>query len=150
MKNKKSLDFEINLLPVLSVLAVCISFLLLTTVWVRVGTFDLSQGFGTEGADSKKNPPSMWVHFDNDGTVQITVKDAAGLKDNLQMTVIRGLGTRTNVKAVETFAKKLKTALPSLNVALIMPAPSSSYEDMIAVMDKLRAQKIGDIGIAPL
>ncbi|NJN23297.1 MAG: hypothetical protein HC810_01375 [Acaryochloridaceae cyanobacterium RL_2_7] len=39
----KETNFELNLLPVISLLAVCISFLLLTAVWLPIGTLDIKQ-----------------------------------------------------------------------------------------------------------
>lgn len=150
MKSKANLDFELNLLPVISVLAVCLSFLLLTTVWVEIGTFDLSQAVGTDATDSGKNPPSMWVHFENDGTVQISVKEVEGLSSGLQFVEIKNRKQRSNVQAIAAQAQKIKAAVPNLNVALLLPAPGSSYEDMIQVMDNLKKQNIADIGISPL
>lgn len=147
---KKSLDFEINLLPIISILAVCIGFLLLTTVWVQIGTFNLSQAFGTESAGQKKSPPSLWIHFENNGTVQVTVKEVASLEERLKLSTISGRSSRVNINAVEALAQKIKSKVPDLNTALIMPAPGSSYEDMILVMDRLKKKNINDIGIAPL
>lgn len=149
MKRTKNLDFEINLLPVISILAVCLSFLLLTSVWVRFGTFNLSQAVGTDAPLSEKSLPSLWIHFENDGTVQISVKDT-NVDKNLQFVVIQGRNARPNIGAVERFAKKIKKSIPQLTVALLMPAAQSSYEDMIAVMDSLKKQEISDLGIAPL
>ena len=144
-KGNANLDFELNLLPVISVLAVCLSFLLLTTVWVEIGTFDLSQAVGTDATDSGKNPPSMWVHFENDGTVQVSVKEVDGLSQSLQFIEIKNQGRRSNIRAIELHAEKLKLAVPNLNVALLLPAPGSSYDDMIHVMDKLKKQNITEL-----
>lgn len=149
-KATENLDFELNLLPVISILAVCLSFLLLTTVWVEIGTFDLSQAVGSDSGSAGKNAPSMWVHFENDGTVQISVKEVEGISQNLLYAVIKNQGSRSNIGAIEQHAQKIKSAVPNLNVALLLPAPQSSYEDMIRIMDKLKQVKIADIGISPL
>ena len=54
----KDVNFEINLLPVISLLAVCISFLLLTTVWIHIGTLDVKQALGeaTEQEKAEEHP----------------------------------------------------------------------------------------------
>lgn len=146
----KNLDFEINLLPFISVLAVCISFLLLTTVWTQIGTFSLSQAFGTDGAGTTKNPPALWVQFENDGSVNISVKEGDQLNDSLKFINLSAKKSRPDIARIVGFVKKVKSALPLVNIALLLPAPTSSYEDVVAVMDSLKRMKINDIGIAPL
>jgi biopolymer transport protein ExbD len=149
---KKSLDFEINLLPFISVLAVCISFLLLTAVWVQVGTFSLSQALGTEGAEDQSIKPkaTLWVQFEQDGRVQVTVKDVSILKSQLQYASFRDMSSAADIRKLEKFVARVKAEVPELQTALILPAPNSSYEQMIAVMDSLKEKQIRDIGIAPL
>ncbi len=147
---KKQLDFELNLLPFISVLAVCISFLMLTAVWEHVGSFSLSQAFGTEGAGAKKNPPALWVQFGSDGTVQVSVKEGDQLRESLRFKQLRPVNAKPDLRGIEKFAKKVKSEAPQLNIALLLPAAQSSYEDMITVMDALKQIQIRDIGIAPL
>lgn len=152
-KNKKSLDFEINLLPFISVLAVCISFLLLSAVWVQVGTFSLSQALGTEAADSKNDnnqKMSLWVQFENDGSVRVSVKEGERLKTSLRYADFASMKSKRSAENFEKFVGRIKQAAPNLRTALILPAANSSYEDMISVMDTLKHKEIIDIGVAPL
>jgi biopolymer transport protein TolR len=149
-RKKRSLEFHINLLPFIDILTVCIAFLLVAAVMTQVGTFDLSQAVGTSGASASKSQPSMWIHFENNGTVQISLKEASKLDDNLQLRVIQSKGSGANIDEIENFAKNIKAKVPNLNIALLMPAPESSYNDLIQVMDKLKKLEISDIGIAPL
>ncbi len=148
-QNKKNLDFELNLLPIISILAVCISFLLLTTVWVQIGTLNVSQAFGTESAKNEKtNPPSLWIELQNDGGAVIKLNEGDTLKSRL---MVKGAsGSRVNLGRVEQSIAQIKSARPELNVALILPAPDSSYDDLIALMSRVKKHDIRDIGVAPL
>ena len=151
MEKEKSLDFEVNLMPMISILAVCICFLLLTGVWVHVGTLNLSQAVGTEvPLGASENPTALWVRFENDSSVQVSVKNGKDLNENIKVITIQHLDRHVNARDIERFAKNIKVAMPQLNVALILPAANSSYEDIVAVMDRLKKQYITNIGIAPL
>ena len=151
MKKENNLDFEINLLPMISILAVCICFLLLTGVWTHVGTFNLSQAVGTETPlNGEKNPTALWVKFENNGAVLISVKNGKNLDENMKSMMIQARGERVNIYDIDRFAMGVKKEMPGLNVALILPAAKSSYEDMVMVMDHLKKQNISNIGIAPL
>ncbi len=146
-RGRKSLDFDLNLLPFISVLAVCISFLLITSVWMKVGTFNLNQAFGTDGAGPNvKNPPSLWVKMENDGSMELKVNALNRLPARLRETRIGA----SNWYAVESYAHALKAVAPGLSIALILPAPDSSYDSIVTVMDHLKKQNFSQIGIAPL
>jgi len=48
-QKKKTLDAELNLIPFINVLAMCICFLLITAVWFQVTSVPVKQSHGTEG-----------------------------------------------------------------------------------------------------
>ena len=48
---RKSLDFEINLTPFIDLFSVLICFLLLTAVWIQIGSMDVKQAVGGQTAD---------------------------------------------------------------------------------------------------
>ena len=58
-KNKKDLNFELNLLPVFDILSVCICFLLMTVVWVPVGSMNASQSMGGQAKSEAPNPHTL-------------------------------------------------------------------------------------------
>lgn len=146
---KKELDFELNLLPVISLLAVCISFLLLTAVWIQIGTFNVKQALGDEQQESQKNPPSVWVSFDNSGDLTLSLKD---IEDSQTPKEIRisNIGSKVDFESLAEMALTLKQQVPSLNTALVLPTQTTKYQDMIGVMDQLRKVEIRDLGVAPL
>jgi biopolymer transport protein TolR len=144
---KRHLDFDLNLLPFISVLAVCISFLLLVSVWTKVGTFNTNQAFGTDGADTAKNPESLWAKFDNDGSLRLVVNNGKDI-------VSKGLPdykiAHNNLAAIDKYAREIHARMPQITMALVLPAADSSYEDIIFVMDRLKKENFTQVGIAPL
>ncbi len=77
-QNKKSLDVELNLLPVFDFLSVCICFLLMTVVWIQVGQMKTSQALGGQSQAETKNPPSVWLTVDEKSNVGISFKHTKG------------------------------------------------------------------------
>ena len=150
--NKKELNTDVDLLPFIAVLAVCISFLLLTVVWINVGSFNLSQALGTEAISeqSQKNP-SLWIHFESDGHLSLSVKNPSPKSKKHELSVVRGSSNnRANLSEARRLIEKIKKSEPNINIALILPAANSPYQDVVSVMDVLRQNKISEIGIAPL
>ena len=145
--NNNRIDFEINLLPIISLLAVCISFLLLTAVWIHIGSLDVSQAVGTE--TDKKPTASMWVEFKQNGFLKLKFKDLEG-KRKLQPISIQGQNGKIRWKKFKVEMLAAKEKFPQITMALLMPNPSSSYDDIIQMIDEFKKNKINDVGVAPL
>jgi biopolymer transport protein TolR len=149
-RRKAEMNFDINLLPMIDILSVCISFLLFSTVWLHIGTFNTKQALGTEGAETAKNPPSLWVQFEGNGTIDVQLKDAPSAPKNLTRFVLSNRGGKVDTQGLEQFAAQVKAQYPALDMALVMPQAQSPYEDVISVMDSLRKKDVKQIGISPL
>lgn len=146
--NKKDINFEINLLPVISLLAVCISFLLLTAVWIQIGTLDVKQALGEASDLSQRETPSVWVILSDSGDVVFQLKNMNQQKKK-QIHFV-GKKSKVNWKQVESFAKDLRESTPDLSVALVFPDRLTAFDDVIKTVDLLKKAEISDVGIAPL
>ncbi len=157
--DKKELNFELNLLPVISMMSVCICFLLLTAVWTNIGSMNIEHGLGQSSGRQDQKESSMWITMEadhNSGTdksLKVTLKmmDSPGLPASLVKRdfSLAAEGAR-GWSELDLQASQIKRALPGLKTALIMPQASVNYGDVIRVMDRLKGLKIGEIGIAPL
>lgn len=143
MENKKS--FELNLLPVISLLAVCISFLLLTSVWVHIGSLDIAQAIGTES--DKKVQPSMSVTFQED-VLLFQIKDSSQIPPRVQM--VKSLNQEWDWDQIKNLTDNYLDKEPELKMALILPASNSKYQDIVKLIDTFKTKGITDVGIAPL
>lgn len=147
---KKELNFELDLLPVISMMSVCICFLLLTAVWTQIGSMNIEQGLGQESSRQDQKASSLWITMKSSGEVKLKMMDGSGLPADLQEKSFL-LGTAgSGWNAIERHAAAVKRLMPELKTALIMPDARVNYGDVIRVMDRLKMLQIGEIGIAPL
>jgi biopolymer transport protein TolR len=144
------MNFELDLLPVISMMSVCICFLLLTAVWTQIGSVDIEQGLGQElSKPTAEASASLWVTMKKN-TIEFSLKDSPGTASQLAERKFNVNGTAINWNEVDSQAASLKQALPTLKTALIMPDSNVSYGDVIRMMDRLKIRNISEIGIAPL
>src|SRR4051812_41051685 len=60
---KRSLDAELNLVPFIDLLSMCICFLLMTAIWVEVGSLQIRQILGTDAAPVTQEALDLQVRF---------------------------------------------------------------------------------------
>lgn len=148
MSHKKELNFEINILPILDILSVLICFLLLTAVFVQIGTLDTKQAIGDNSTAGAKNPPSLWVTMAADGGVQLSLRDVPKAKV-LESRI--GKSTKgVNWEALEGKLKALRDQYPDLKTSVVRPEANTSYGDVIRVMDRLKQSAFEGVGLSPL
>lgn len=149
MSKKKHLEFEINLIPAIDLLSVCICFLLLTAVWLHVGALNVKQAVGGQPASETAKKPTVWVQLDGQGTVSLDVRDAH-VPAKLAKSKIAAKEGKPDLEALKTMVETLKTTEPALKTALIQPQALTVYEDIIDVMDTFKKQGLIDLGVSPL
>lgn len=148
--NKKDLSFDVNVLPVVDVFSVCIIFLLLTTVWIHVGTINVSQAIGGETNENKKNPPSVSINVEENGSVLLKVSDLEGSGRRFNNVRINATEKGIDHEALVNYAMALKQNHPEVETALVLPTAKTSYASIIRVMDQFKKADIRNIGISPL
>lgn len=148
--DKKDLNFEINILPILDILSVLICFLLLTAVWVQIGTLDTRQAIGDNSTSSTgKNPPSLWVSLDPVGNVTLSLRDLT-TKGSSSDAQISGLSGQVNWDHLKNQIQRLKTRFPDLKTGIVQPHSTTPYKDVVKVMDFLKGFQFEGLGISPL
>ncbi|MBK9324143.1 MAG: biopolymer transporter ExbD [Bdellovibrionaceae bacterium] len=145
---KKDLNFELNILPVLDILSVLICFLLLTAIWMHVGTIDTKQAIGDNAISGEKNPPSLWVTLAKDGSIQLSLRDVP--KANSLEESISKISTGINWSVFSSKIQTLKEQMPELRTTVVRPEAQTSYGDVIRVMDQLKKYQFEGVGLSPL
>jgi biopolymer transport protein TolR len=145
---KKELNFELNILPVLDILSVLICFLLLTAVWLQVGTIDTKQAIGDNSTAGAVNPPSLWVTLQKDGTIQLSLRDVPQAK-NLEDSVTK-TAKGVNWTTLDSKIQALRTKWPDLKTSIVRPEARASYGDVIRIMDQLKKNQFDGVGLSPL
>ncbi|MGE3974573.1 MAG: ExbD/TolR family protein [Bdellovibrionales bacterium] len=149
-KNKKEVNFELNLIPVFDVLSACICFLLITAVWVQIGSMDVSQALGGQATEKKENPPSVLTYMEPTGEIHFSLKDTPGAPAKLKDIRIKGQSGDVTWNQVEQYIQQLSKYVPKVQTALVMPSKQTRYEDMMQIMDQFKKNGLKDIGISPL
>lgn len=148
-RHKKHLDFELNLVPFIDLLSVCICFLLMTAVWLQVGSMDTKQAIGGQSAAETPKKPTMWINLAKENSVEIEVKDATVAK-NLTRVKVQSVEGKVNWEKLDAIVGQLRSQDPALVTALIRPQATSIYEDIIDLMDRFKKQGVINLGVSPL
>jgi len=141
--SKKDLNFELNLLPVISLLAVLICFLLLTTAWIHIASVDVSQAIGGQSQAETKKQPELWISL-NGKKLTYELKNVS--KKYKRYNQRKSISVKRSAK----YFKGLKSKIKDLNVALITPSKSTEYAQVITMIDNLKQEKINEVGVNPL
>lgn len=145
---KKGLDFDLNLIPFIDVLSVCISFLMLTALGLQLGSINTKQAIGS-ASESAKKQPALWAQMGNGGTLEIKINDAPNLPAKYQKLVLPGLNGKADLATLDKMVAELRSVVPHLTMALIVPNKNVVYEDVISLMDHLAGMGLTDLGVSP-
>ena len=146
---KKNLNFELNLIPFIDVLSTCICFLLVTAVFINLGSIHVSQAVGSEKSAAKPTG-SVTVSLGGHGDIRFEVEDVAALRKGGNLVTITGENGKINYKRTEEWIKSFASRFTDVKTVLIMPNPSSKYDDLIQIMAQFKTASMDQIGIAPL
>ena len=146
---KKSMNFELNLIPFIDVLSTCICFLLVTAVFINLGSFHVNQAVGSAKTEEQDKPKgTVTASFGGAGDVRFEVRDIPGSKPS--MVTIKGDSGRINFKRTEEWIQAFASQNVEVKTVLLMPNPYSKYDDLIQIMAQFKKSSMDQIGIAPL
>ncbi|MFN7730043.1 MAG: ExbD/TolR family protein [Bdellovibrio sp.] len=149
-KQSKHLDFELNLVPFIDLLSVCICFLLLTAVWLNIGTMNVKQAVGGQPAAETEKKAILWVFMGEKGELMLEAKDASRLPAGLRKLTIAAVDGQINTEQFDSIMAQMKQSEPDLRTALIQPKAQTSYEAIIHLMDRFKKAGLSDLGVVPL
>lgn len=144
-KGRKGMDVDLNLVPFIDLLSMCICFLLMTAVWVQVGSVQVKQSHGTEAAANSKAQTELKVQLQSPRQVAIEVQKAGRTVKQVPVTVADASELSSKLDAVVAGLVKDLGAVPS--AALIHPKSGTSYGDLVGVMDVLRKNQVVNLGV---
>lgn len=151
MNHKKHLDFELNLVPFIDLLSTCICFLLLTAVWLNVGTMNVKQAVGGQSQAETEKKPLLWVFLGESGELTLDVRESSLMPAALRkMTLGAGAEGKIDAAKLDQVIGQMKAKEPSLRTALIQPKGQTSYETIIELMDQFKKSGLNDLGVVPL
>jgi len=124
---KKNLNVDLNLVPFIDLMTVCVTFLLMTAVWTQTGRINVDQSVQKpQPKQEQTEPPKrLTILVDAKG---YTVKFA----DGQPVPIPKIDGEYDNAK-LEEHLKELE--LKKEQKIIVAPEDSIPYKDMIATMD---------------
>lgn len=153
---KKSLDADINLVPFIDLLSMCICFLLMTAVWIQVGSLQVKQSHGTDAAPSTKESLEMAVRMTRANGAEVTLKKSTGavqkkvaVSGSSEADFHARLGDAVTAMIKPVSAAGVIGATLNVQSAMVRTHPDVPYSEMVAVLDVLRKNQIVNIGIDP-
>lgn len=145
---RRSLDAEINLVPFIDLLSMCICFLLMTAVWIQLGAVQVKQANGTEAAASAAKSLDLDLKMNSASGLQLTVKK--GGQSVLKMAVSAANETEFLAKfdkEIQNLNKKY--GVGGIAAVMITPQSGVSYGNLVSLMDVLRKNKLVNLGVVP-
>jgi len=141
---RRSVDSEINMVPMIDLLMVTISFLLLTAVWTHMGRL--------EGTANVPGPPSLKPKVEDHARVHVEVPpDAAPLTLTLRsgtQTLESQKLPRAEIASLGARVEAMRSAHGAEHVVVMHADDGIAYRDMVAVMDAISADRHNAISLA--
>lgn len=142
---KKELDFELNLTSFIDLLSTCTCFLLITAVWIQIGTVEIKQNHGTEAAAEKKNSFDLDLVFKNPTELRLNFK-----KNGKHVNVI-DVKSKSNEEMLAKLNDAIVTQVSNkkieIAVATVTPRSTVNYGQLVSTLDVLRKNQIVNIGV---
>ena len=148
--SKKELDFELNLTSMIDLLSTCTCFLLISAVWVQIGTVEIKQSHGTEASATPKESFDLDLIFKNPKELHLNLKkDGKQVKGiDVKAETYEGMLSKLNETiASQVLNKGKKNSKLEIAVATVTPQRSVNYGQLISTLDVLRKNQIVNIGV---
>ena len=145
--SKKNVDYQLDLTPFISMLSVCICFLLLTVAWFQIGALSVKQAMGAKGYGEPSQKPSLWVYIQPKKQIEVRLKKGNRL---ISKRAILSEQLNFNFTGFNQYIANLKRQEPLIEDVFIFPQASELYEDIIKIMDGLRQAGLFNMGLSPL
>ncbi len=143
--SKRELDFELNLTSFIDLLSTCTCFLLITAVWIQIGTVEIKQSHGTEASEVKKETVDLDLVFKNPNELRLNLKkDGKALKAiDVKSDSLEHMLAKLN----EEIKSQIINTKLNIGVATVTPRSTVNYGQLVSTLDILRKNKIVNIGV---
>jgi biopolymer transport protein ExbD len=155
----KSLNAEVNLVPFIDLLSMCICFLLMTAVWMEIGGVNVKQLVGTEAAADQSNTYEMDVKYTGPQTLEVDLKrsgkvqkfNVAGATNEARLLQLRETLKSFAVSAGVNPAQDMKAQIGHvITVGRVTTKAGITYGEIVSVMDTLRDIGVVSLGLVPV
>jgi len=142
---KKPLDTAINLVPFIDLMAVTISFLIMTAVWTQIGKLQVSQS-GASAAQEETQDETVPI------TLVVTEKELklqVGQSTFDPIPVTRDANNRIDLQRLADKITEVKGQLPTPPTAITVQTEDTvRYEDLVRIIDQAKALGLDNVSLA--
>jgi biopolymer transport protein ExbD len=140
---RKSLDAAINLVPFIDLLSCCISFLLITAVWVNLGRMEVKPP-ASQGESSPTEP-----NTDIKVTLILSSSGVVISRSTGEETQLPRVAGQIDEAGLHRQLALLRTALPKQHDMTLRTHDSVHYADLVKTMDLARGASFSSIEVTP-
>ncbi|MBS1986235.1 MAG: biopolymer transporter ExbD [Bdellovibrionales bacterium] len=147
-RRKKSLDAELNLVPFIDLLSMCICFLLMTAVWIQIGALQVKQTHGTAAPAGDAKGLDLEAHFNSPTQLDVKITQAGKMLRSVQLKADSQPQLIEQLSALFT-----QLGVPTQNKvssALLTPDKGVSYGELVTFMDTFRKFEVNNLGVVPV
>ncbi|MGE4131070.1 MAG: ExbD/TolR family protein [Bdellovibrionales bacterium] len=141
---RRSSTVDLNLVPIIDLMSVCIIFLLITAVWTQVSMIQLGSSIYAKGDDAPpKEPekPAIVLRLD-------VLGDGYRVIVGTQTMRFPKVGGNYDSEKLAAELKKIKELYPEKNDAVVTVLDELPYETLIGGMDGLLQAGFPEISVA--
>jgi len=149
---RKSLDAEINLVPFIDLLSMCICFLLMTAIWVELGSIPIKQILGTEAAASTSLSLDLQVKVQADKSLSVQLERNGKV---LQTMVLNAGKYEQTLSSLGQYVGQVMGSIPANAdgsaadiTARVIPS-YLNYAELIQILDVVRGYGITRLAVVP-
>ena len=146
-KGKKSLDVAINLTAFIDLMAVTISFLIMTAVWTQIGRLQVSQAGGPSTEEQQEEEKTKTVQLSlliTPTELRLTADQSAF--DPIPLT--KDAKGKTDLTKLVARFKELKAQLPDQSAITLQPEDKVRYEDLVRIIDECIGSGLPQVSVS--
>lgn len=129
----KDINVDLNLVPFIDLMSVCIIFLLITSVWTQISMIQLGSSIYAKKNEEVTEPPKEdKITFD----LKVTPTGYTVSVNGAAVNIPKVLG-KYNKKDLLTYLQKVKQRYPQKQDAIVFVDDIVPYEELIRGMDVL-------------
>jgi len=145
---KKDLNADLNLTPFIDLLSTIVCFLLVTAVWIEIGSVEIKQSHGTEAAASKKISYDLDVVYTSAQNIKLNLKKNGKRVKAFDVKGADEVALQANLnETIKNQILNFKNKALEIATATITPRSSVNYGNLMLTLDTLRKNEIINIGV---
>ncbi|AFE07538.1 biopolymer transporter ExbD [Corallococcus sp. CA054B] len=144
---KKPLDTAINMVPFIDLMAVTISFLIMTAVWTQIGRLQVSQAGGASTDEQQEEEKTKTVQLTllvSPTEMRLTADQSAF--DPIPLT--RDDKGRPDLSKLIARFKELKAQLPDQSAITLQTEDMVRYEDLVRIIDECIGSGLPQVSVS--